>query len=102
MRPAAGTAGERLVVRERAPADGAAERHVVHRARARGGNAIRRSGRERAQEDVHDPLRGLDVAARTAAGKVALTIEPSGATIVERLREPSFGGTLAAASAANT
>jgi hypothetical protein len=28
-----------------------------------------RRGRERAQEDVHDPLRGLDVAARDGGGE---------------------------------
>jgi hypothetical protein len=38
----------------------------------------------------------------TAAGNIALTMEPSGATIVNGSARPSFGGTSPSASAANT
>jgi hypothetical protein len=38
----------------------------------------------------------------TAAGKVAFTIDPAGAAIVNRSARPSFGGTSPPASAANT
>ena len=65
-RARAHAAGDRLVIGKRRAGVAritAAERQIVHRALARGGNALRRGFGEGAQQRVDHALRGFDIAA---------------------------------------
>jgi hypothetical protein len=66
---------------------------VVHRALAGGGNLAGQRLRQRAEHDIGDALRGLDVAAATAAGGPALTSEFAGASTRTGAKQPAFIGT---------
>lgn len=86
VRPAAAPAAEGLVVGEGAPAQRveAADRHVVHRALARGRDPVRQRGGQRAEDDVDDPLAGLDVAGGDRGGRAGVEQRAEGGDDAQR------------------
>ena len=83
-------ATQRLVVRESPAATwvDAAKRHIVHRALARGRDPIRQRVRQRAEYDVGDALRGLDVAAGHRRRPARIDYGPLGRCHGERPGQP--------------